>query len=132
MFQPVLDNASALMEEQLKALKKEKKPPFSVVCLCGGLGGSEYIWQQFDMHCRKTLGESCQLVTDDRAWSAVVRGAAVRGLDGSMVLSKRAKRCYGIAVHQPFREGIDSEEKSFMCPIMGKRALDYIYWILRR
>lgn len=133
MFQPVLDAAFGLIDEQLLALKRAKKPPFKVVCLCGGLGSSEYVWHKFEAHCQKRLPNQCQLVTDERAWSAVVRGAAVRGLDGSMVLAKRAKRCYGIEVHQDFREGIDDEAKSFVCPVLGKkRAEDYIEWIVKR
>lgn len=132
MFQPVLDAAFALLNEQVAALKKEKKNSLKVVCLCGGLGTSEYIWHKFGAYCKKKLGDQCELVTDERAWSAVVRGAAIRGLDGSMVLSKRAKRSYGIAVHQAFREGIDNEAKSFICPLKGKRAEDYIDWVVRR
>jgi len=132
MFEPVLSKAFALIDEQVAGLKKEAKATFKVLCLCGGLGQSEYVWSKFQEYCNEKLNGHCQLVTDDRAWSAVVRGAAVRGLDGSMVIAKRAKRCYGIGVHQEFREGVDREEDSFECPIKGKRADGYIDWVVRR
>ena len=104
-----------------------------VLCLCGDLGQSEYIWHKFQQYCSERLDNECQLVTDDRAWSAVVRGAAVRGLDGSMVVAKRAKVCYGIEVHQKFREDFDSENESFDCPVkLEKRAPGYVDWVVKR
>lgn len=131
MFNPIIDKALALVDEQLALLKKEKKDAFKVIALCGGLGGSEYVWYKFKEFGEK-FGGHIQLVTDEGAWSAVCRGAAIRGLDGSMVLSKKVKRAIGIGVHQEFRKGIDKEEDSFMCPIKGKRAPGYIDWVVKR
>ena len=132
MFEPVIENGIALIKKQLQYLKEEKEQTFKVIALCGGLGSSQYVWTRFQKFCNKELEGKVELVTDERAWSAVCRGAAVRGLEGSMVLSKRSKRAYGISVHQPFREGVDKEEDSFYCPIKGKRALGYMEWHLRR
>lgn len=94
------------------------------------LGVFEYIWDQLKCYNEEKLNGECQVCIDDRAWSAVVRGAAVRGLSGSLVLSKRAKRAYGIAVHQTFREGIDDEGDAFTCDQKGKRADGYLYWVI--
>lgn len=132
LFNPVVEKAISLIQHQLKCLKDGREQPFKVIALCGGLGSSEYIWTKFEAFCEKTLKGEVLLVTDERAWSAICRGAAVRGLEGSMVLSKRARRAYGIVVHQVFREGIDNEDESFMCPVKGKRAPGYMEWHLRR
>jgi hypothetical protein len=132
LFNPVVEKAIALIKKQLQLLKEEKEHPFKVIALCGGLGSSEYIWMKLKEFCIGALKGAVLLVTDERAWSAVCRGAAVRGLEGSMVLSKKARRAYGICVHQVFREGIDNEEDSFVCPIKGKRAPGYMEWHLRR
>jgi hypothetical protein len=132
LFDPVVEKAVALIKKQLKLLKDEKEHPFKVIALCGGLGSSEYIWMKLKEFCADTLKGEVLLVTDERAWSAVCRGAAVRGLEGSMVLSKKARRAYGIVVHQVFRKGIDKEKDSFICPIKGKRAPGYMEWHLRR
>jgi len=132
MFKPVVEKALGLVDEQLALLKKDKKSPFRVIALCGGLGTSEYVWKKFKEYCQIALNDKVQLVTDERAWSAVVRGAAVRGLDGSVVLSKKAKRAYGLGVHQRFREGVDNEEESFICPVGGKRAPGYIDWVVKK
>lgn len=131
MFQPVLDKAFALVEDQLSDLKKENIIPFRIICLCGGLGSSKYVWRKFSEFCQDRL-PTCDLVTDSRAWSAVVRGAAVRGLDGSAVLTKRSKRAYGIGVHQAFDADVDDEAAAFMCPVGGKRASGYVKWQIKR
>jgi hypothetical protein len=67
------------------------------------------------------LNDEAEQVVDQRTWSAVVRGVAVRGLEGSMVLSKKAKKCYGIDVHQEFRMDVD-EEDAFLC-LVGRNVL---------
>jgi hypothetical protein len=45
--------------------------------------------------------------------SAVVRGAALRGLEGIAPRMKHVRRHYGIELRKRFREGIDPEEKHF-------------------
>ncbi len=131
MFEPVLEKSFALIERQLAMLERETLPTFKIMCLCGGLGSSEYIWKCFREFSRKHLQLNCQIFTDHRAWSAVVRGAAIRGLSGSLVLSRKAKRCYGICVHQESREGIDDEKDAITCPVKGKRADGYIHWPIK-
>jgi hypothetical protein len=46
--------------------------------------------------------------------SAVVRGAALRGLEGIAPRMKQARRHYGVALGMPFREGKDPEEKAYI------------------
>ena len=128
MFEPVLVNAFALIKDQSASLDAQHMSSFRIICLCGGLGSSEYVWARFREFSQEHLRGKCHIFTDGRAWSAVVRGAAIRGLSGSLVLSRKAKRCYGIGVHQEFREGVDNEEDAHYCPVKGKRAEGYIHW----
>lgn len=95
MFQPALDKTFQLVRQQLAALRKEKKALFKVICLCGGLGESEYVWKKFQEYIDDELQHECQLVHSDRPWSAVCRGGTIRGLEGSVVLSKKSKFWYG-------------------------------------
>ena len=44
----------------------------------------------------------------------MVRGAAIRGLEGIAPRMKRARRHYGFGLNIPFREGIDPEERAFI------------------
>ncbi len=46
--------------------------------------------------------------------TAVVRGAALRGLEGHKPIFRRLRRHYGYSVAAPFRVGVDPPEKQFM------------------
>jgi hypothetical protein len=46
--------------------------------------------------------------------AAVVRGAALRGLEGLAPRIKHARKHYGMSVSCPFRENIDPEDCSFL------------------
>jgi hypothetical protein len=46
--------------------------------------------------------------------SAVVRGAALRGLEGIAPRAKRARRHYGFRCGMLFREGIDPEDRAYI------------------
>lgn len=48
-----------------------------------------------------------------RRQSAVVRGAALRGLEGIAPRMKQSRRHYGVGLSMPFREGTDPEENSY-------------------
>lgn len=132
LFEPVVQAALGLVEEQRKQLKRDKASCFKTIALCGGLGTSSYIWARFNEFCKGKMAGEVQLVTDERAWSAVSRGAATRGLEGSMVLSKRARRAYGLGCHHQFQEGIDDEANAFECPLKGKRAEGYVDWFMTK
>lgn len=131
LFEPVVEKAFAIIDQISAKLEAEDLPGFRIMCLCGGLGSSEYMWRRFQGYVKEKLDGKCEIFTDDRAWSAVVRGAAIRGLSGSLVLSKRAKRAYGIGIHQTFQEGVDDEADMWMCPAKGKRARGYVSWTIK-
>jgi hypothetical protein len=46
--------------------------------------------------------------------AAVVRGAALRGLEGLAPRIMHARRHYGMSVSRPFLENIDPEDRSFL------------------
>lgn len=132
MFQPVLDSTFALINDQRNSLEKECHDPIRVICLCGGLGESEYVWSKFREYIRETLEGSCRLVRDQRPWSSVVRGACMRGLGSQVVLTKKSKFWYGIGVHRAFEEGVDDEADAFVDAFGQKRARGYIDWVVKK
>ncbi|KAH8804545.1 Hsp70 family protein-like protein [Xylogone sp. PMI_703] len=91
-------------ESTIKILMSTKKR----IILVGGFGESAYL--------NKALSEWCQLKGDitlmcpENPQAAVVRGAALRGLEGIAPRIKHARRHYGVCLELPFREGIDPEE----------------------
>ena len=127
-----MEKAFGLVDQQVALLRRRKQGSnkLQTICLCGGLGESRYVWKRFDDFCKERFGGTVQLFTDKQAWSAVVRGAAIRGLNGNTVLSRKAKRAYGIGVHRPFRKEIDREEDAYNCPVGGKRAGGYVAWFM--
>ena len=65
--------------------------------------------------------------------SAVVRGAAIRGLEGIAPRVKHARRHYGINLLFPFREGIDPEDT--VCTTEWdnlKRCRDRMSWLISK
>jgi hypothetical protein len=61
-------------------------------------------------HCLKL--ESYLLISCSQ--SAVLRGAALRGLEGLAPRIKHSRRHYGISASYPFRENIDPEDHAFL------------------
>jgi len=65
--------------------------------------------------------------------SAVVRGAALRGLEGIAPRMKHVRRHYGIELAKPFREGIDPEEKHFFDRMDNrKRCRSRMEWLISK
>lgn len=56
-----------------------------------------------------------------RRQAAVVRGAALRGLEGLAPRMKQARRHYGYSCSRIFREGIDPEEKGYISRFSGRK-----------
>lgn len=62
-----------------------------------------------------------------------MKGAVIRGLELAHVVRKKCRRHYGIRVSMPFRQGIDEESSSFICPATRtKRAPDYMSWSIHK
>lgn len=65
--------------------------------------------------------------------SAVVRGAALRGLEGIAPRMKRARRHYGFKIASPFREGIDPEDNAFIRNFDGwKYCEGRVEWLIAK
>lgn len=128
LFAPVIRMSLALVKQQIGEVRKGKDPAIQKLILCGGLGSSNYVWKKFEEFCNGPMAGKIMLVRPECPWTAVSVGATFRGLEGSVVLSKKARRWYGISLHQQFRDGVDDEQTSFICPIKGKRAPGYMSW----
>jgi hypothetical protein len=73
------------------------------------------------------------IINPKRAWSAIARGAAMRGLDGKPpVLFRRARDAIGICVSKKFDEEVHDEEDAGFCPLLGKRAFNQMHWLVKR
>lgn len=132
MFEPVIKKAFALVLDQLDQLERKNEQAFKIIALCGGLGSSSYVFDRFEQFCNNDMKGAVKVVTDRRAWSAVARGAAIRGLEGSMIVSRAARRAYGLCLHVKFDPKIHKEEHRYDCPTREKRAIGYIDWKVKK
>jgi len=65
--------------------------------------------------------------------SAVVRGAALRGLEGIAPRMKRARRHYGIGISLPFREGTDPEKLAYFDELYNaKFCQGRLQWLIAK
>jgi hypothetical protein len=65
---------------------------------------------------------ACHVLIDS-SQSAVVRGAALRGLEGIAPRMKHVRRHYGIRLGLDFREGIDPEDNAYFDSLDSDRKL---------
>jgi hypothetical protein len=80
-------------------------------------------------HCLKL--ESYLLISCSQ--SAVLRGAALRGLEGLAPHIKHARRHYGVSGRDFFRENIDPEYRSYIDPMSNKKyCSERMKWLISK
>ncbi|RPA76413.1 hypothetical protein BJ508DRAFT_331183 [Ascobolus immersus RN42] len=151
IFEPVVERVLELLRGQILAvLKAEGNNTVSCILLVGGFGSSEYLYKRIQKFLRQspntpnghgiqqadpTFADSSgkiQVIQPRNAWTAVVRGAIIRGLmstsalsDGSTpgkkdsvafekgaVRNRLSRRWYGVSHDVKYEEGrFDESEK---------------------
>ncbi|KAF8541135.1 hypothetical protein BDD12DRAFT_830367 [Trichophaea hybrida] len=108
IFDPVVDCIVDLVQQQEEKVR-ENGEQVAAILLVGGFGSSEYLRKRL----QDTLygGKTLQVIQPVNARSAIVRGALLRGLEGSVVGGQRARRFYGISVGTIFREAGSTGDK---------------------
>ncbi|KAJ5715488.1 uncharacterized protein N7483_012669 [Penicillium malachiteum] len=90
IFDPIVSQIESLVSEQEMKAIKAGYPPKAII-LVGGFGSSEYLYKRL-----KASFEGIEIMQPRDAWSAVVRGAVLRGLEGNQVNNRIARAHYGI------------------------------------
>ncbi|KAL6868611.1 actin-like ATPase domain-containing protein [Trichoderma novae-zelandiae] len=104
LFDPVIDKIIGLVQEQANQIKSKMECPIETIVLVGGFGSSPYLKERLTEWCET---RSIRLTTPiTGAWSAVVCGAVLRGLEGNIVRQKKCRRHYG---HSLSRTLIDQD-----------------------
>jgi hypothetical protein len=117
-----------LVKEQARLIKKTGGPKVEVIVLCGGLGSSPYVRDKFKTLCQKDFKKEVTLIQPLKPWSAVCRGAALRGLQDGPILSRRSRASYGFAAHEDFKPEKHKEVDAIWDQEFGKRAKDQMFW----
>ncbi|KAK7514991.1 hypothetical protein IWZ03DRAFT_443731 [Phyllosticta citriasiana] len=126
-FDPVISEIIRLVDSQV-VLAKQAGHDISRIILVGGFGNSDYLNERMAAWCAQ-LGGNIKLTCPPQSQAAVVRGAAIRGLEGIRPVTRLARRHYGYSVCMPFRRGVDPEDKSYIDRFDGRKMCrDRIDW----
>ncbi|CZT22028.1 related to hsp70 protein [Ramularia collo-cygni] len=130
MFDTVVNKIIALLKSQLDAVHAHAGTPVKTIILAGGFGDSNYLNETLRTWCK---GVDVKLICPEHPQAAIVRGAALGGLQDIQPTSRRARMHYGIAVSQPFDPVIHQVRDSFADKWDGSpRAGSQIKWSLNK
>ncbi|OCT47560.1 Hsp70 family protein [Cladophialophora carrionii] len=117
-FEPAIKGLVVLIEGQLTQLKQLGKKLDRFI-LVGGFGDSPYLNQELKQWCGSKNIKRFSCPTDCQA--AIVKGAALRGLEGIRPQAIIARRNYGWSWGEAFREGIDDEANAYTHKFDGRK-----------
>ncbi|KAI6790853.1 actin-like ATPase domain-containing protein [Hortaea werneckii] len=132
IFKPVVQQIIELIEGQVNSVH-ELGQKVNALVLVGGFGQSEFLATCL----RKRFSErepTIEVLQPANAWTAVVRGAVLRGLEGQeLVLSRKARRHYGVVVNRPFDEKVHSDSAKYWDDFESCwKAKDQMRWYIRK
>ncbi|KAL8397751.1 hypothetical protein RB594_004453 [Gaeumannomyces avenae] len=151
IFEPVVKEVCDLVQGQVDGLRA-KGGVVSGIILVGGFGQSDYLYRRLKAHFTSAApppyserpthaagGSSGQGGGDDTAsievmqplyaWTAVVRGAVLRGLEGSMVISRKARYHYGTSYATVYDEDKHSVNERYWSPLWERWMVsDRMQW----
>ncbi|PNS16892.1 Heat shock protein 12B [Sphaceloma murrayae] len=136
IFAPVVSDVIDLVQDQYDASDALGYRPRAVV-LVGGFGQSQYLFSRLKEHFQgKDTGveDGVIVMRSSNAWSAVVRGAVLRGLTGmELVTSRKARLHYGVACSMEFVQGVHEERHRFWCKYSERwMASQQIQWFAKK
>lgn len=148
IFEPVVKQVCDLVQGQVDGLRA-KGGVVSGIILVGGFGQSDYLYRRLKAHFtsaapppyseRPTHAGSSSQGGDDNAsievmqplyaWTAVVRGAVLRGLEGNMVISRKARYHYGTSYATVYDEDKHSVNERYWSPLWERWMVsDRMQW----
>ncbi|KAK4102666.1 actin-like ATPase domain-containing protein [Parathielavia hyrcaniae] len=146
IFEPVIKEVCDLVQGQVDTLRA-KGGVVSGIILVGGFGQSDYLYRRLKSHFTTStapppyteLPTSAVIDLQDRtsievmqpvyAWTAVVRGAVLRGLEGNMVISRKARMHYGTSYATVYDEAKHSVMERYWSPLWERWMVsDRMQW----
>lgn len=120
----------------------------SGIVLVGGFGQSDYLYRRMKAHFTSAApppyterpthasgagpaaeNGSIEVMQPVYAWTAVVRGAVLRGLEGSMVISRKARMHYGTSYATVYDEEKHSVSERYWSPLWERWMVsDRMQW----
>ncbi|KAL2290153.1 hypothetical protein FJTKL_00638 [Diaporthe vaccinii] len=147
IFEPVVKEVCDLVQGQVDGLRA-KGGIVSGIILVGGFGQSDYLYRRLKSHFTSAApppyserpthasalssagdNSSIEVMQPVYAWTAVVRGAVLRGLEGNMVISRKARMHYGTSYATVFDEDKHSVSERYWSPLWERWMVsDRMQW----
>jgi len=146
IFEPVVKEVCDLVQGQVEGLRA-KGGIVSGIILVGGFGQSDYLYRRLKSHftsaapppyserpthANMSAGSengSIEVMQPVYAWTAVVRGAVLRGLEGNMVISRKARYHYGTSYATNYDEASHSVSERYWSPLWERWMVsDRMQW----
>ncbi|XXG97023.1 Aquaporin-1 [Hypoxylon texense] len=147
IFEPVVKQVCDLVQGQVDGLRS-KGGIVSGIILVGGFGQSDYLYRRLKSHFtsaapppyteRPTHATSLEasdgngnieVMQPVYAWTAVVRGAVLRGLEGNMVISRKARMHYGTSYATVYDAEKHSVSERYWSPLWERWMVsDRMQW----
>lgn len=150
IFEPVVKEVCDLVQGQVDGLRA-KGGAVSGIVLVGGFGQSEYLYRRLKQHfgsaapppyserptqaqaaagaARQDGGAAIEVMQPVYAWTAVVRGAVLRGLEGSMVVSRKSRMHYGTPYATVYDEARHALSERYWSPLWERWMVsDRMQW----
>lgn len=135
IFEPIIQEVIKLVDGQIAAVMAKGKTVSSIL-LVGGFGSSEYLYNRLKEKYAPLLtalpGASDVVLQPVDAWTAVVRGAVIRGME-TMVQTRRSRHHYGVKYWEYFDENKHSEQHKYWDTTREKwLAENQIKWYIEK
>jgi actin-like ATPase involved in cell morphogenesis len=146
IFEPVVKEVCDLVQGQVDGIRT-KGGIVSGIVLVGGFGQSNYLYKRLKSHFnsaapppyseRPTHAQANALIESGAvevmqpvyAWTAVVRGAVLRGLEGSMVVTRKSRYHYGTSYATVFDEDKHQVSERYWSPLWERWMVsDRMQW----
>lgn len=122
-----------LIDGQIREARKTGKANLKYVFLVGGFSESPYVYGRIKEFVE---AKGLKTIRPAYAWSAVVRGAAAKALEGDghpAIRNRKCRRHYGTACYQSFISAVHRESDSYVCMYTGRKlAVNQISWHLKK
>ncbi|KAI4925412.1 hypothetical protein J4E85_007291 [Alternaria conjuncta] len=133
MFEFPLRRTYELLLGQMQQARRKGNARLKWIFMVGGFSESPYMYEKL-----RVFAEANGLVAirPAHAWSAIVRGAAAKGLEGdgrTPIKNRKCRRHYGTDCYAAFVPAKHKEIDAFVSPYTGlKQAGNQMRWILKK
>ncbi|PQE30903.1 hypothetical protein CJF32_00007906 [Rutstroemia sp. NJR-2017a WRK4] len=151
IFEPVVKEVCDLVQGQVDGIRS-KGGIVSGIVLVGGFGQSNYLYTRLKAyfnaaappppytkrptHVQAVAMEEAaavEVMQPVNAWTAVVRGAVLKGLEGSMVVSRKARMHYGTSYATVYDEDKHNVSERYWSPLWERWMVsDRMQWHLMK